>query len=89
MGNSFNQQINSECVKSSFICEKMSVEERYELMTRGWLKCSTDYEKPNLDECCCRPYAMRLKADQYKVRKSHAKIIRRFENFIEGKTKKN
>ena len=43
-----------------FECKKMSCELYDKLMNLGWRRCGYYYYKCKLNDCCCRPYNIRL-----------------------------
>jgi len=48
------------------------------MIDRGWRRCGTYYYKPNLKKSCCLWYTIRVKAEDYKIRKSHKKAVKRW-----------
>ena len=71
-----------------FECKKMSCELYDKLINLGWRRCGYYYYKCKLNDCCCRPYTIRLEAEKFTIRKSHQKIKKRFLKFLNnGKEK--
>ena len=69
---------------AGFVCNKMSPLLYQILMERGWRRCGTYYYKANMDRCCCRPYTIKLDVSEYKERKSHRKLLKKFRFFFEN-----
>lgn len=69
---------------AGFVCNKMSPLLYQILMERGWRRCGTYYYKANMDRCCCRPYTIKLDVSEYKARKSHRKLMKKFMYFFEN-----
>lgn len=51
-------------------------------MDRGWRRCGDYYYKANLETSCCKPFSIRLDVGKYQIRRSHQKVMNRFNKFL-------
>lgn len=62
----------------------MSVKDYRILNDRGFRRCGAYFYKPNLARSCCKMFTIRSDAEGFKMRKSHAKIWKRWKKFLLG-----
>ena len=56
-------------------------------MDCGWRRCGKYFYKPDLFQSCCKSYTIRTNIAQYEMRKSHKKVIKKWNKFIYEKDK--
>ncbi|VDK34379.1 unnamed protein product [Taenia asiatica] len=57
------------------------------LMDSGWRRCGTIIRKPNRLKTCCPTYALYCGAENFRLSKSQKKVLRGFNNYLNGKGK--
>lgn len=64
--------------------ENLSIKDYRILNDRGFRRCGAYYYKPSLSRSCCKMYTIRCDAKEFQMRKSHAKIWKRWQKFLSG-----
>ena len=52
------------------------------LMVRGWWRTGNVIFKPQVESICCPSYAIRMSVAEYKLTKSHRKVLNKWRNFL-------
>lgn len=61
---------------------RLSCEDYQELIDRGWRRCGNYCYKPQNDISCCPCYTIKCDAQEFKLSKSHKRILRRMNKFL-------
>lgn len=54
------------------------------MMDKGWRRCGEYWYSPENNKSCCKMYTIRLEANQHTIRKSHRKVMKKWERFLNG-----
>ncbi|KFB47843.1 AGAP010373-PA-like protein [Anopheles sinensis] len=69
---------------------KLSCEDYQDLIDRGWRRSGSYCYKPIMDVTCCPSYTIKCDALNFRLNKSHKKIIKRMNKFLrDGKKESN
>lgn len=69
---------------------RLSCEDYQELIDRGWRRCGYYCYKPRNDISCCPCYTIKCDSQEFKLSKSHKRILRRMNKFLrDGKREPN
>eukprot|EP01083_Nonionella_stella_P220904 789849_1 len=68
---------------------KLSLEDYQALIDRGWRRSGTWCYVPYHDRMCCPNFTIRLDVREFRASKQQKKVMRRFENFLTGKSPKS
>ncbi|XP_062580443.1 arginyl-tRNA--protein transferase 1-like isoform X1 [Saccostrea cucullata] len=60
----------------------LTVQDYQDLIDRGWRRSGKYCYKPKMDTTCCPHYTIKMGALDFKMSKSHKKIIKQFNKFI-------
>jgi len=71
-------------ITMGFSASHLSLQDYQDLMDRGWRRCGTYYYKPDVPNGCCKLFTIRLEAAKYQMRKSHKKVMKKWNRFLAG-----
>nr|CAG8436233.1 4252_t:CDS:2 [Entrophospora candida] len=71
-------------IKFAFTAYLLTCQDYQDLIDRGWRRSGDYVYKPNMRDCCCPQYTIRLDATKFQASKSQRKLISRFNRYIEG-----
>lgn len=71
-------------ITMGFSADHLSLRDYQDLMDRGWRRCGNYYYKPDVPNGCCKLFTIRLEAAKYQMRKSHKKVMKKWERFLAG-----
>ncbi|XP_055699865.1 arginyl-tRNA--protein transferase 1 isoform X2 [Phlebotomus papatasi] len=77
------------CNSHGMTAHIMSVKDYQDLMDRGWRRSGTFCYKPTNSTTCCPSYTIRCDALNFKMSKSHKKIIKRMNKFLRDGVKES
>ncbi|XP_055858828.1 arginyl-tRNA--protein transferase 1 isoform X3 [Episyrphus balteatus] len=82
---------NVECSNSHGMhAYNLAPQDYQDLIDRGWRRSGHYCYKPNNKNTCCPCYAIRCDTNEFKLSKSHKKILKRMNNFLrDGKKNKS
>jgi len=60
----------------------MSVEDYQSMMLIGWRRSGSYFYKPTMHETCCPAYTIRLHVDQYSMTRSHKKVLKTVDKYL-------
>lgn len=67
------------------VAQNILTKDYQKMMDMGWRRCGNYYYVPtNRNKACCQLYSIRMDTTHYKMRKSHRKVLRRFNQFLES-----
>ncbi|XP_055678462.1 arginyl-tRNA--protein transferase 1 isoform X2 [Lutzomyia longipalpis] len=73
---------SNTCNSHGMTAHVMSVRDYQDLIDRGWRRSGTYCYKPTNSSTCCPSYTIRCDALNFKLSKSHKKIIKRVNKFL-------
>ncbi|XP_069122282.1 arginyl-tRNA--protein transferase 1-like [Argopecten irradians] len=62
--------------------ESLNVTDYQDLIDRGWRRRGQSLYKPTMDKTCCPPYTIRLDAMDFKLSKSHKKVLKQMNKYL-------
>ena len=71
-------------ITMGFSADHLSLRDYQDLMDRGWRRCGNYYYKPDVPNGCCKLFTIRLEASKYQMRKSHKKVMKKWNRFLAG-----
>lgn len=71
------------------LADAMSTKTYEEFIARGWRRSGIHLYKPCNFESCCPTLTIRLKADQFQMTKSQAKVMKRMQNLLKPRGRKS
>ncbi|XP_052810980.1 arginyl-tRNA--protein transferase 1-like isoform X1 [Mya arenaria] len=60
----------------------LTVQDYQDLLDRGWRRSGKYVYKPTMDQTCCPMYTIRCEALNFKMRKSHKKVLKKVNKFL-------
>ncbi|KAF8071041.1 ATE1 [Scenedesmus sp. PABB004] len=63
---------------------RLTVHDYQELLDQGWRRSGRFLYKPDLEQTCCRQYTIRLDVRQYQPSRAHKRLLRKWEQFLDG-----
>ncbi|KAL4449987.1 hypothetical protein ABPG74_015106 [Tetrahymena malaccensis] len=72
-----------------FDTTQMKAEVYKSLMDCGWRRCGSYFYKPDLFKSCCKSYTIRMNANQFQIKKSQKKVMKKWNKFIYSKDSKS
>ncbi|XP_040167225.1 arginyl-tRNA--protein transferase 1 isoform X4 [Anopheles arabiensis] len=73
---------SSSCSSYGMWAHKLSCQDYQELIDRGWRRSGCYCYKPMMDVTCCPSYTIKCDAINFRLNKSHKKIIKRMNKFL-------
>nr|AEE62793.1 unknown [Dendroctonus ponderosae] len=73
---------SSGSMSFGMLTEELTVEDYKDLIDRGWRRSGKYCYKPIMNETCCPQYAIRCDTTQFTLNKSHKKIMKKFNKFL-------
>ncbi|XP_053683975.1 arginyl-tRNA--protein transferase 1 isoform X2 [Sabethes cyaneus] len=81
---------SSSCQSHGMWAHTMTVDDYQDLIDRGWRRSGCYCYKPEMSSTCCPAYTIKCDAMNFKLSKSHKKIIKRMNKFLkDGQRDKN
>jgi len=71
-------------ITMGFSADHLSLRDYQDMMDRGWRRCGTYYYKPDVPNGCCKLFTIRMEAANYQMRKSHKKVMKKWNRFLAG-----
>lgn len=73
---------SSGSISYGMMTEQLTVEDYKDLIDRGWRRSGKYCYKPTMNKTCCPQYTIRCNALDFSLNKSHKKIIKKFNKFL-------
>uniref|UniRef100_A0A182PVE7 Arginyl-tRNA--protein transferase 1 n=1 Tax=Anopheles epiroticus TaxID=199890 RepID=A0A182PVE7_9DIPT len=73
---------SDSCSSYGMWAHKLSCQDYQELIDRGWRRSGCYCYKPMMDVTCCPSYTIKCDAMNFRLNKSHKKIIKRMHKFL-------
>jgi len=67
-----------------FACSLITTQDYQAMMDRGWRRCGDYWYRPENEKNCCKMFTIRLNVENYQMRKSHKKVMKRWNRYLEG-----
>uniref|UniRef100_A0A182NPZ6 Arginyl-tRNA--protein transferase 1 n=1 Tax=Anopheles dirus TaxID=7168 RepID=A0A182NPZ6_9DIPT len=78
---------SKSCQSHGMWAHKLSCQDYQDLIDRGWRRSGCYCYKPMMDITCCPAYTIKCDAMNFRLNKSHKKIIKRVNKFLRDGTK--
>jgi len=73
---------NRDWSTSGFVSKSMSLSDYKQLLDKGWRRCGDYFYKADTDQCCCRPYQIRIDTTKYLEKNKQRKTMIKVYNYM-------